>query len=276
MEKPKYKNKLGYVYLPILLLLYIVADLVLKDMGVDICPTNGCKIASATLNFDSFYLNLVGVGFALSLLIFSPLRQISNFILFAGILFESLMIGYQVFVSGVLCYYCLGIYAIVWLMAIFRFRLIVPIASLVVVAVFYSMLKFVVLSHDISTGSVDTNATTYLFGSTTCPHCIEMKKYLNEHKIQYEFKDVNNINNQYILKFFRLSSIPVLVVQNEDNIKLLTTKQSIKGYFAFEDSALPTKPVFNLNSMIQQSQISTEDNSSIHAGGCKIDIPCID
>lgn len=271
IQKPKYQNSLGYSYLPIALLVYIVGDMILKDMGVEICQSSGCSIASATLYIDSFYLNLMGVGFALSLIITSSFRKISNFFLYAGILFETLMIGYQFFVSGAICYYCLGIYAIVWFIAIIRFKLLIPITSIIVVTIAFGMLKFVVLSNDISTNIENNTTTTYLFGSTSCMHCSEMKSYLNEKNISYEFKNIKDINNQYILQFFKLSSIPVLVVQTDEEIKLLLTKKSIKEYFG--DNKIPTRPTFDLNSMMQQSIIPIDSN---HTGGCKIDLPCMD
>ncbi|CAA6812563.1 MAG: Unknown protein [uncultured Campylobacterales bacterium] len=257
--KKNNKNKIGYVYLPMILILYIVGNYILTSTGNAVCESSGCKIAEDTINIDSLYLNCMGALFGVILILVSWQKKLSNFILYAGILFESLMIGYQFFVSGSMCYYCLGVYGILLLTAVARFKFIVPITTIATVVVFYMMVKFVMLDGVIT----KTSNTVFLFGSPTCEHCIEVKEYLNRNNVAFEFKDVLDMNNQYIMKFFKISSIPVVVVKNIDNIDILLTKEKVKEYYKDK-----SKPSFNLDDMLKGSSVIPA------TGGCKVDLPC--
>ena len=62
-------KKISYIYLPLLFLVYVTVEVILKLQNLSICDTSGCILADGLLRFDSIYLNYIGVFDALLILI---------------------------------------------------------------------------------------------------------------------------------------------------------------------------------------------------------------
>ena len=181
-------KKTSLVYLPILFFLYIAIETVLKLFGSTLCESDGCALADSLLNFDSIYLNFIGLIDASIILIagwLSYKKRIDKvffyLVLFASLAFESIMIGYQFFVSPVMCKFCLGVYSFLIIMTILSsYRRLV--AVIPVIASIWIALSFLAMPKTEAFVIKDGN---YLIQSPTCSHCKKVKKYLKENNIEF-------------------------------------------------------------------------------------------
>jgi len=118
-------KKISYIYLPLLFLVYVTVEVILKLQNLSICDTSGCILADGLLRFDSIYLNYIGVFDALLILIFGCIvykydnyKKIFFIVLYSSILFETIMIAYQYWANPTMCLFCLGVYGFLFTITI--------------------------------------------------------------------------------------------------------------------------------------------------------------
>ncbi len=223
-------KKLGFIVAPFLFLLYIAGETYLKLNHSSLCHSTGCELAGALLKFDSLYLNYFGMFAAFILLIlgFLSYKKIIPEILFfivliASLLFESIMLGYQYFASPEMCKFCMGIYAflVITLLLSSRkyFLMTIPAVASVLMA-----LSFLAIPNASSFVSKDG---TYLLQSDTCPHCKKVKSYMKKNNIEFTKIDINKIEAQHFATFLNFKTIPILIVKEGKNIKIINGDKNI-------------------------------------------------
>lgn len=229
-------KKLGFIVTPLLFLLYVAGDTYLKLNASSLClsektsePT-GCELAGALLNFDAIYLNYLGVLAALTILILGLLsyKKIVPEILFfvilvSSLLFETLMLGYQYFVSPAMCSFCMGVYAflaLTLLLTSWRYFL------MVIPAVLSILMALSFLAIPVAQPFVQKDGT-YLLQSESCPHCKKVKKYMNKNNIAFTKINIEKIEAQHFATFLNFKSIPILITKEGKNIKIINGDKNI-------------------------------------------------
>jgi len=250
-------KKLGFIFTPLLFLLYVTVETYLKLNKSSLCmadkaaePT-GCELAGALLNFDAIYLNYLGVFAALIILVLGVLsykRKIPQVLFFvvlvSSLLFETIMLGYQYFASPKMCIFCMGIYAflvvILLLTARRYFLMVVPTVISVLMA-----LSFLAIP---TSKTVIEKDGTYLIQSPTCPHCKKVKKYMHENNIEFTKINIEEIEAQNFAKFLNFKTIPILVTKEGKNIKIINgDKNIINAYETITSEEIHIEESVNIN-----------------------------
>ena len=235
-------KKLSFIYLPTLFFIYIAVETVLKLNHSTLCESAGCLLADNLLWFDSIYLNFMGLADALIILAIGWLsykRVVSEklfyLVLFASLLFETILIGYQYFVSPEMCKFCMGVYAflvvIMLLSARKYFLMVVPVIISVVVA-----LSFLTIPKSKAFVIQDGN---YLIQSPSCTHCKKVKDYLNENGILFSKLNIDDIEARNFATFLNFKTIPILIIKDGKNVQIINGDSNIIDSFSKLDTPVP-------------------------------------
>jgi glutaredoxin len=252
-------KKTSFVYLPILFFLYIAIETVLKLFGSTLCHSDGCALADSLLNFDSIYLNFIGLLDALIIVLVGWLsykKRIDEvffyLVLFASLAFESIMIGYQFFVSPEMCKFCLGVYSFLILMTLLsaykRLIIVIP----VVVSIWVSM-SFLAMPKTEAFVIKDGN---YLIQSPTCSHCKKVKTYLKKNNIEFTKLAIEDVEARNFATFLNFKSIPILIVKEGKSIQIINGDSRIIDFFS-----KPEVPVVEDIAVVEDS-VAVESSSS--------------
>jgi len=229
-------KKLGFIFTPLLFLLYVAGETYLKLNASSLCMSDkpseptGCELAGALLNFDAIYLNYLGILAALTILILGILsyKRIIPEILFfvvliSSLLFETIMLGYQYFASPAMCTFCMGIYAFLVAILLFASR---KYFLMVVPAILAVLMALAFLAIPAAKTFIQKDGT-YLLQSESCPHCKKVKTYLNDNNIEFTKIDIGNIEAQHFATFLNFKSIPILITKEGKNIKIINGDKNI-------------------------------------------------
>lgn len=222
------------VFLPFLLLGYIATETYLKLQDSSLCGQVGCKLAGELLNFDAIYLNYFGLLSVFLLIILGYLSIKNKFFetlffigLYAGIAFEATILSYQFSVNPEPCIFCLGIFSSLLVIALFAQVKHFAITLATVLAIFIGLQTLAVTKNK----AFITENGYYLIQSKTCPHCIKVKAYLKENKIDYTTISTKEASARSFLKFVNTKSIPVLIVKEKFDTRMITGDSNIIAYF---------------------------------------------
>jgi len=227
-------KKLSFIYLPILFFIYIAVETFLKLNHSSLCESTGCELAGTLLRFESIYLNFLGLANAFALLLLGWLsykgtmsRKLFYMLLFASLLFETVLLSYQYFVLPEMCKFCMGVYSFLVLIMLFSsrkyFLMVLPIIIAVVAGLgVLNLPKSEVLA------SKDGN---YLIQSLSCAHCKKVKSYMNEKSIPFEKIDIEKIEAQNFVTFMNFKTIPVLLIKDGKNVQIVNGDKAIIAFF---------------------------------------------
>jgi len=222
------------VFLPLLLLGYIGTETYLKLQHTSLCGEVGCKLAGELLNFDAIYLNYAGVGGVLMLMIFGFLslknkvyEQLFFVGLYGAIAFEATIISYQFVANPEPCLFCLGVISSLLLIALVAQPRHFAITLTTVAAIFIGMHTLGVSKNK----NFMVKNGTYLIHSETCPHCKKVRIYLAEHHIAYTPISTKEASARNFLKFAGVTSIPVLILKEKLERKLIVGDKKIIAHF---------------------------------------------
>jgi glutaredoxin len=252
-------KKTFFVYLPILFFLYIAIETVLKLFGSTLCHSDGCALADSLLNFDSIYLNFIGLFDAMIIVLagwLSYKKRIDEvffyLVLFASLAFESIMIGYQFFVSPEMCKFCLGVYSFLILMTLLsaykRLIIVIP----VIVSIWVAM-SFLAMPKTEAFVIKDGN---YLIQSPTCSHCKKVKNYLKENNIEFTKLAIDDVEARNFATFLNFKSIPILIVKEGKRVQIINGDSKIIDFFS-----KPEVPVVE-DAVVVEDSVAVESSSS--------------
>lgn len=227
-------KKLSFIYLPILFFIYIAIETILKLNHSTLCESAGCALADNLLWFDSIYLNFMGLADALIILALGWLsykrivsEKLFYLVLFASLAFETILIGYQYFVSPEMCKFCMGVYAFLVVMMIASarkyFLMVIPVIASIVIALS-------LLTIPKSEAFVVKNGN-YLIQSPSCTHCKKVKDYLNKEGIAFTKLNIDDIEAKNFATFLNFKTIPILIVKEGKSIQIINGDNNIINSF---------------------------------------------
>ena len=264
------------VFLPFLLLAYIVTETYMKLQNTSLCGEVGCKLAGELLRFDPLYLNYLGIGATLVLLVLGYfsltskiLERLFFIVLYSAIAFETTIIGYQFIANPEPCIFCLGIYSSLLFMALLsnskRFAAVLA----VTLSIFFGLNTLAIGANK----AYAINDGLYLIQSESCGHCKKVKKYFKENDINFTPISVNEASARSFLKFVDISSIPVAVIKDQTGIKLITGDKAIITHFNTENTTENTMQAStNVPPQSSSLDLSTDLFSATSEPGCAITV----
>ena len=192
------------VFLPFLLLGYIAVETYLKSQNSSLCGEVGCKLAGELLKFDPIYLHYFGLVGVFALVILGARSIKSKFyetlylmVLYAAIVFEATILGYQFLANPEPCIFCFGIFSSLLIIALFSHlkNFFVVLSS--VLAIYIALNTLAIPKNK----AYVTTPGNYLIQSETCPHCIKVKAYFKDNNISYTSISTKEVNARGFLKF---------------------------------------------------------------------------
>ena len=254
-------KKFSFIYLPLLFFIYILTETVMKFNHMSLCESTGCLLADNLLRFDSLYLNYIGLLDA-SLILLTGwigykkriIAKIFYLVVFSSLLFETVLIGYQYFVSPEMCKFCMGVYAFLVLIALLSsriyFLMVIPAVVSVVMA-----LSFLSLPKSEAFVMNDGN---YLIQSSSCPHCKKVKSYLSEQNISFSKIDIEDIEARNFATFLDFKTIPILLIKEGKKVQIINGDSNIIERF----KALKRSEDEPVN-IVEEAVVSGDSNSAL-------------
>jgi len=279
--------------------------------GSTFCPNEGCKVVENLTTISPLYFNLMGLIFFQC--VFWGLRFQKNkskqpvdllaIILITGLVFDSVLLGYQLFVVHTFCAYCVLIFAIVLILNLSygKRQTAAGIAVAAVTIFSFSVLTFIPtggLSHteplkNAAFGVKSCTAPTkeiYLIFSSNCPYCENVLQtlsncnscdlYLNPID---DIKSISNIElepnpefapeiNRLVLSVMGIDTVPVLVVKSDGGYRFIKGESKIVNYV--QHACFTEADVLYL-----KDGISTDDQQGLtvitdQEGECSVAIDC--
>ncbi len=250
----------------IVTVIQVVSELI---FGSAICPNSGCKIVEGLTSIPPLYFNLLGLIFFQC--VFWGLRlqnrkpalpfDLLSVLLISGLVFDSVLLAYQIFVAQTFCGYCLLIFVLVLLLNILhgKRQVMIGLAALGVTIFSFSALTFMptgVFSQteplkSASYGLKSCSAPTkeiYLIFSSNCPYCENVLQtlsncnscdlYLNPiDRIESLDNMVVDLNpgfapdvNRLVLGVLGIDAVPVLVVKSPEGFRFIRGERKIVNY----------------------------------------------
>ncbi|WP_457607084.1 glutaredoxin family protein [Nitratifractor sp.] len=234
------------VILPLALLSYIAYETWLKFHHQSLCSATGCRLAGELLRFPDIYLNYMGLGAVGAILLFGLLSLFSRafeklyFItLYAAIAFESIMIGYQIFVNPEPCIFCLGVYGGLLLIALASRPAWLVYALPAILAIFFALGDLAIPRNE----ALIKGDGLYLVASDHCPHCKKVKEFFAQKKIDYRLLPVSDPSVRHLAKALGIGEIPILIRRKGGETTILYGDRPIIASFNKENVAPATEPL---------------------------------
>jgi len=246
-----------------------VQALLIVLQGDILCLNDGCEVVEQLTRVPPIVFNVAGSVYFLSVfLLFWRVSHggrgkltMARILLLAGMAAEGVLIGFQYFVAGAFCSYCLSIFAIIFLLNLLMGwqQFIGGLAVTVSVLLAFASLQFssdsrserLTLEHG-TYGYLDRQQSApdlHLFFSSTCPHCEDViatiddtfSCNLNFNPIDAQSvsplaslvvkPDYSTTSNRKFLQTLGVTEIPVLVVRSTEELRVLKGKKLILQYF---------------------------------------------
>ncbi len=249
-------------------LLAAIQAILILVQGDILCLNEGCEVVEKLTTVPPIVFNVAGSAFFM--LVFLSLWlgarggrgwiKLSRVLLLSGMAAEGVLVGFQYYVAEVFCSYCLIILSIIVVLNVLMgWRQVVgAVAVFAAVLVAFSSLEFtslsesevVVLENGIygSLKKEESATELFLFFSTTCPHCEEVIETLDEDfTCSLNFNPIDSLAasplpelvvapeysplvNRKFLKNIGITEIPVLVVKDNLEMRILKGQQNILEY----------------------------------------------
>jgi len=273
--------------------------------GSPICPNEGCKIIEQFTSLPSLYFNLLGLLYFQFIFWSGYLFKnqfLYNFrlLLLGGLVFESVLLAYQIFVGQTICSYCIIIFLFVLILNIScdNKQLVYSISIIITIIFAFSILTFMPPGissqfYSLKNGSYglksceNPSKQIYLIFSSDCSHCVKVIETLNNcNSCEFYLNPIDKIdtfeinglelNNSYsteinrlVLSILEIKEIPVLVVKKISGFSFIRGEINILNYIKLE--------CFDQDPIEFYDDISANDDmGTITSEGCSIDINCED
>jgi uncharacterized membrane protein len=237
--------------------------------GSAICPNSGCKVVEGLTVISPLYLNLLGLFFFQS--VFWALSyqkkharlplDLLGVLLASGLVFDSVLLAYQIFVARTFCGYCLLIFVLVLALNLLygKRQAASGIAILAVTLLSFSTLTFMptgVLSQSepLKNASYGVKSCSrpikeiYLIFSSNCPYCKNVLQTLsNCNSCDLYLNPIDRIEslenmalklnpefspevNRMVLAVMGIDTVPVLVVKSAEGYQFIKGERKIVNY----------------------------------------------
>ena len=237
--------------------------------GSIICPNSGCQVVEGLTAISPLYLNFLGLlffqgvfwGFRFQKNKSTQSVDLLGIFLIAGLVFDSILLAYQIFVVQTFCGYCLLIFVFVLTLNLFygKRQMVAGIAILGVTLFSFSALTFIptgVLSQSepLKTASYGLKSCStptkeiYLIFSSDCPYCENVLQTLsNCNSCDLYLNPIDNIDslenmkldlnpdfspeiNRLVLGVLGIDTVPVLVVKSAEGYRFIKGEKKIVNY----------------------------------------------
>jgi len=242
-----YLSALLFLIAGILSSLYLLVEAVLQAFGRSICSTEGCKVVAQYTRFGDLTMVLLGLGTVavITTLAARGMRSTSagrdrviNFLLVASLAGEGFFVGYQLFRLNAVCIFCLSVFGIFVVLGALR----VLAGHREVLAGFGALLAVLSLFYLVlpAGGTALPRDQKYiLFYSADCKHCVEIRKQLEEQKIEVRHVEVKEYAS--LLKNLGIEGVPTLMVNGPAEKVFLTGADAIRRYFFPTSAPVPAR-----------------------------------
>jgi len=258
------KQYFTYKFMPLIILSYLFINLYFVMTGSSWCESEGCEVSKSLLKIEQTELYSLAIAVFLVLLIVGTnilkqesliLKKFFAFTLFTVMICETILLGYLYFKSGTLCISCF----IFYLLVIINFTLMGKSVKILVIP--FILVALALLDLDVSNSenkSLDSKYT--LLQSTVCPHCAEIKSFLDEKEITYKKENYEDYNG--LFSALNITKIPLLLVKNnENNIVILNGVNEIKKYIEVHELSTPSS---SLNIVPQEFSFEEKEGCEIN------------
>jgi len=278
--------------------------------GSIICPNSGCKIVEGLTAISPLYLNFLGLIFFQC--VFWGLRFQKNkstapadffgLFLISGLVFDSVLLAYQIFVARTFCGYCLLIFVFVLTLNLFygRRQMLAGITIMVMALFSFSVLTFVptgvlskseplkIASYGVKSCSTPTKEIFLIF-SSDCPYCENVLQTLsNCNSCDLYLNPINQIDsleymeldlnpefspeiNRLVLGVLGIDTVPVLVAKSAEGFRFIKGEKKILNYVSHACFT-------NADVLYYEDSIPTGDEGitviSDQEGECSVAIDC--
>lgn len=218
--------------------LYMLIEALLQLNGKSICASEGCRVVSQYSRFGD--LSIVLLGFAmltfLAVLAAAGMRTVSevrerlmNLVLVLSLAAEGFFVGYQLFWLSTVCLFCLSAFGIFALLGALRIitghrEVLAGFAALAALLALF----FLILPPGGT--AIPAEHQLILFYSADCKHCAEIKKELEDARIEAEHVLVKEYSAT--LKSIGIEHVPTLLVNGPYEKRFLTGTEAIRGYIS--------------------------------------------
>ena len=215
---------------------FMLVETVMQSLGSSICATEGCKIVTRYTRFGDLAMVLMGLGMLALITVLAVQEQrpagerrgrAIDFLLIVSLTGEGFFVGYQIFRLHAACVFCLSVFGIFVVLGILR----VLAGHREVLAGFGALLAVLILFYLVlpAGGTALPRDQKYiLLYSADCKHCVEIRKELEEHKIQVRHVEVKEYAS--LLRNLGIEGVPTLMVNGPAEKIFLTGAESIRRY----------------------------------------------
>ena len=256
-------------------------ELILQIFNRSFCTTDGCKAAGSYVKGGELVLLITGtvffaVVFVLSLAEKGFLLPFSNFykkpvcqkyfpwaisfFLTLAMAVEGYLAGFQFFITGYHCPFCLVIAFLLFVSCMARLILSKRIETVFAFACFF-VIFFITYFVNPSISPL-YNGDAILVYSKNCPHCQNVINYCRENNIRIKTIEVNRVLG--VLRSLGLEQVPVLFCNYGEEKRLLVGESKIKEYLASRKQNSQTYAFSRKENTIKKTekQKPNEDNTS--------------
>jgi hypothetical protein len=235
--------------------------------GEAFCFNEGCRVVEKLTIIPPLYINLAGLLYFIILFIVSRRSRglgqngldLTAWLLLLGLAAESVQLSYQLFAIRTFCSYCLGIFSIIVVLNLLygwrQIRVGIPVFGAVIAAFaafnFSPASLLALRSETFASGTYAIRKCAvpakqlYLFFSSDCPHCQKVLSVLeNCNSCEFHFNPIDQPRplvfpeleytpsyspalNRVILSMLDITTIPVLLVKNQDGLTFIKGEGNI-------------------------------------------------
>jgi glutaredoxin len=242
----KYISALLFLVVSALSTLTLLVEAVLQFSGKSICATEGCKVVAHYTRFGDLTMVLLGLGTVALITILAAweMRSVSlrserviNFLLVVSLAGEGFFVGYQLFRLDAVCVFCLGVFGVFVVLGGLR----ILSGQREVIAGFGALLAVLSLFYLILPAggtALPRDAKYILFYSTDCRYCSDIRKELDEKKIDVRHVEIRE--HAATLKNLGVEHVPTLMVNGPQEKIFLTGTDAIRRHLLACEQAQPS------------------------------------
>ncbi len=216
------------IFLSIIGILISFADLFSNLFHKKLCTASGCELVSDFSRFGSWAMLTLGILFFLTLIVLTLLKKdkFLSLLIVSAFSIEGYLQGFQIFIISKVCYVCLSIFIVIFLLSFYVFKQdkkLFGVGALSFLGIIFAMFLISVKVPIVK----DENTLFYLPG---CPHCEHTISFLNKEGISYEKLNANDY--KAFLLSLRIEEVPVMLTKTDTGYYILVGSSNIENYFS--------------------------------------------
>jgi uncharacterized membrane protein len=281
--------------------------------GEVFCLNDGCRIVENLTTISPLYINFTGLFYFTLLFCTSLWLQSgpgtfsawTRLLLLLGLAVEGVLVSYQIFVIQNFCSYCLFVLCIIVILNIlYGWQQIgLALALFGVTVASFAVLNFspasllALRNETLASGTFAVKKCAvpakklYFFFSSDCPHCQNVLSVLeNCNSCEFHFNPIDKNNtlampeleysssyspslNRVVLSMLNITTIPVLLVQNQDGLSFIKGEESITRFVS--RTCFHEKEEISIESSLYEFPAGMNINIEEEAE-CAIEVECPD